>query len=65
MTATGAAQPVCAGDPGFDTTHAPVLPYGATWRHYRFVCTAAPSGITCRNPAGHGWCMSAHHWRQF
>ena len=50
--------------PGFDPQGAPVLPYGSTWRHYRFVCTTAPSGVTCRNADGHGWFMSARHWRR-
>ena len=65
MTGTGSSEPVCAGDSGFDPQGAPVLPYGSTWRHYGFVCTAAPSGVTCRNPASHGWFMSARGWRRF
>jgi hypothetical protein len=65
MYTQGKASVVCAGDPGFDPYHAPLLAYGHTWRQFGFTCRAQPGGLTCRNPRGHGWFLSRNRWRMF
>jgi hypothetical protein len=40
-----------------------ILAYGTTWRHKGIVCTSARSGLTCRNPSGHGFFFSHRSWR--
>ncbi len=63
MRGTGRPAVVCASDPGFDQSYAPVLPYGRLWRHVGFTCRARPGGLTCRNRSSHGWFLSRNSWR--
>ncbi len=56
---------LCANDPGFSQYGAPILGYGRVWHHFTFTCWSRPAGLTCRNPAGHGWFLSAKSWRTF
>ena len=54
---TGRGRLVCHGDTVADPA-APVIGYGTQWRAYGFVCTSQPNGLTCVNPAGHGFSLS-------
>ena len=59
----------CAGGTMYDpSTQHPryvTLAYGQTWRHGLFTCTSRASGVTCRNPAGHGLFVSRESYRVF
>ena len=44
---------------------AKVLGYGASWHGAGLRCTSELKGLTCRNPAGHGFFLSRAHWRSF
>jgi hypothetical protein len=46
-------------------TDVPVLAYGRSWRRYRIVCVSRSTGLTCRNPAGHGFTLSRERQRIF
>ena len=39
------------------------LGYGKAWRHGAFRCASAVTGVSCRNPAGHGLFVSRQSWR--
>jgi hypothetical protein len=65
MNNTGRPSILCAGDSGFNPEGAPVLAYGRVWRHFTFTCWSRRTGLTCRNPAGHGWTLSGARWRSF
>jgi hypothetical protein len=41
------------------------LPYGKTRHFGPFTCTSRVSGLTCRNPAGHGFTVSRQRQRVF
>ena len=41
------------------------LDYGKTWRHGAFRCASAVTGVSGRNPAGHGLFLSRQSWRAF
>ena len=56
LNRTGRARYVCAGDTALNT--GPRLAYGATRRIGSIVCVSRTSGLTCTNPAGHGFRMS-------
>lgn len=57
----------CSGGTLYDpTTQHPryiTLPYGKTWRRGVFTCTSRATGVTCRNPAGHGLFVSRESYR--
>jgi hypothetical protein len=53
----GPGRLMCHGDTVFDPS-APVLAYGRQWRPYSFTCTSQTTGLTCVNPAGHGFSLS-------
>ncbi len=59
----------CAGgvlyDPQTQHPHYVTLAYGKTWRHGAFTCTSATTGVTCRNPKGHGIFVSRESYRVF
>lgn len=57
MTKTGRARALCVSDSVYDRK-AKVLRYGATRSFGAFKCTARRTGLTCRNPRGHGWLLS-------
>ena len=61
---SGRARVTCAGDTVLDQ-RARVLAYGSTWRRGGFSCVSRTSGLTCRNPAGHGFFLSRQSWRRF
>lgn len=48
---------VCHGDT-VKTPEAQSLPYGATWERKGISCSSEKTGLTCRNPAGHGFMLS-------
>jgi hypothetical protein len=54
----------CAGDTVYNPK-ARVLAYGHRWSRDGFSCTSAAAGLTCRNPAGHGFFLSRQSWRTF
>ena len=41
------------------------LPYGTTRRFGPFTCNSRTTGLTCRNPAGHGFSVSRQRQRVF
>jgi hypothetical protein len=53
----GPGRLFCHGDTVFDPA-SPVIAYGTQWRAYGFTCTSQTSGLTCVNPAGHGFSLS-------
>jgi hypothetical protein len=55
---------VCHGDTAIDP-RAPKVPYGSTWSREGFRCRSRASGLTCTNPAGHGFFLSRERWRIF
>src|SRR5579872_6834432 len=67
LALTGRTHGFCSGDIGVlaELGRAPVLPYGSTWRHGGFVCTSARTGLTCKNPSGHGFFLSRQRWHAF
>lgn len=44
---------------------AKVLAYGTSWHGGGLRCTSEEKGLTCRNPAGHGFFLSRQSWRRF
>lgn len=60
----GEAGFVCAGDTARDPT-ARVLRYGQDSQVGRLRCASREDGITCRNPAGHGFFMARDRYRLF
>jgi hypothetical protein len=46
-------------------TGLPRLPYGHTWRWRGFSCASEATGLTCRNPQGHGFFLSRESQRVF
>jgi hypothetical protein len=50
---------------GNAATDLPRLAYGHTWRWRGFRCTAETTGLTCRNPQGHGFFLSRASQRVF
>ena len=59
----------CAGgvlyDPQKQRPRYGTLAYGKAWRHGAFTCMSAPTGVTCRNPRGHGVFVSGESYRLF
>jgi hypothetical protein len=59
----------CSGgtlyDPSTQHPHHVTLAYGKTWRSGAFTCTSRVTGVTCRNPAGHGLFVSRESYRTF
>ena len=39
------------------------LPYGKSWHRGAFTCESRRTGVTCRNPGGHGLFISRESWR--
>jgi hypothetical protein len=66
QTGFGRTQP-CAGDAGpfANPNGAHTVPYGKTWHGGPFKCKSSRSGMTCRNPGGHGFFLAHQHWRVF
>jgi hypothetical protein len=62
LGAKGRARPVCAGDTAVDP-HAPVLPYGKTWRRGAITCSSARDGLRCASRSGHGFFLARQSWR--
>lgn len=54
---TGPGDLMCHGDT-VKNPEAPVIVYGDTWRIYGFTCLSQTTGLTCRNPQGHGFSIS-------
>ena len=59
----------CSGGAMYDSsTQHPsyvTLAYGKTWKRSGFTCWSRVSGVTCKNPAGHGLFVSRRSWRAF
>ncbi|MHB2168240.1 DUF6636 domain-containing protein [Alsobacter sp. R-9] len=51
------AARICHGDTVMDEGY-PVLPYGASWTRFGFVCLSDMKGVTCRNRHGRGFFLS-------
>jgi hypothetical protein len=64
MNTRGRAAVLCISDTVFDK-RSPTLRYGQTWRRGGFTCTSRSTGLTCRNPSGHGWVLSRQRSRIF
>lgn len=64
---TGRTHGFCSGDVGVlaELGRAPVLGYGTTWHRGGFVCTSSMTGLTCKNPSGHGFFLSRQSWHGF
>jgi hypothetical protein len=41
------------------------LAYGKVWSRGAFTCTSSPTGVTCRNPKGHGLFVSRESYRVY
>jgi hypothetical protein len=68
LSVTGHVELVpCAGDAGpfAAPANAVFLHYGKAWSAGGLTCTAATSGLTCRNRDGHGFFLSLRSWRTF
>jgi hypothetical protein len=69
LAATRKSGVTCSGGILYNPdTQRPVfrtLPYGRTWKHGAFTCASARTGLTCRNPGGHGLFISRESWRAF
>ena len=67
LSATGKGLVTCSGgilyNPDTQTPSYVNLPYGKTWRHGAFTCWSRTTGVTCRNPKGHGLFVSRESWR--
>jgi hypothetical protein len=59
----------CSGGAMYDSsTQHPsfvTLPYGKTWKRSVFSCRSRVTGVTCKNPSGHGLFVSRQSWRAF
>ena len=64
MTETGRGRPLCISDSVYDRK-AKVLRYGASRSFGPFRCTSRRTGLTCRNPRGHGWVLSRQTQKVF
>jgi hypothetical protein len=64
MTRTGRGRALCISDSVYDR-NAKVLRYGTTRSFGPFKCTSRRSGLTCRNPRGHGWILSRQTQKLF
>jgi hypothetical protein len=49
--------PLCYGDTVQDP-RLPVLPYGRHWQRGGLTCLSEQTGVTCRNPRGHGFTLA-------
>lgn len=61
LSATGPAEPVCAGDTAYDTG-GPVLEYGHAWQRGEFYCASTTSGLRCVRNDGPGFFLSRRRW---
>jgi hypothetical protein len=50
---------------GNAATDYPKLAYGRSWSWHTIRCSSARRGLTCRNPAGHGFFLSRASQRVF
>ena len=57
-------SPLCYGDTAQDD-RLPVLPYGQSWQRSGLTCISEQSGVSCRNPRGHGFTLSRAAQRVF
>lgn len=57
----------CSGgilySPGTQRPVYAVLPYGKSWHKGVFTCASRRTGVTCRNPGGHGLFIAREAWR--
>lgn len=64
VASTGPGYPLCAGDTVNDGSNA-VLNYGQQFTHGSVTCVSEKSGVTCKNPSGHGFSLSRARQRVF
>ncbi|HKP92110.1 MAG TPA: DUF6636 domain-containing protein [Thermoleophilaceae bacterium] len=62
---SGRGRPICAGDTVLSATDPRTIPYGSTWLLGPYSCTSRKTGLTCRNPEGHGIALSLEEQRVF
>jgi hypothetical protein len=67
LSATRRGFVSCSGgvlfNPGTQRPSYVTLPYGRSWKHGAFTCRSRTTGVTCRNPRGHGLFVSRRSWR--
>ena len=56
-TAARSGERICHGDTVVDAS-TPVLGYGQAWERGGFRCKSEQSGVSCKNPSGHGFEIS-------
>jgi hypothetical protein len=61
---TGPGGLMCHGDTVRNPA-TPVIAYGASWSIYGFACLSQTTGLTCRNPQGHGFSISREAQKVF
>jgi hypothetical protein len=64
LTRSGPAGAACAGDTVL-LANARTIPYGKTWLLGPYSCTSRESGLSCRNPDGHGLALSLQAQKVF
>lgn len=62
---SGAARAICAGDTVLSANDARTIPYGKTWLLGPYTCISRKSGLSCRNPEGHGLALSLQAQKVF
>jgi hypothetical protein len=62
---SGAARPICAGDTVLSATDSHAFPYGKTWLLGPYSCISRKTGLSCRNPEGHGMSLSLEAQKVF
>jgi hypothetical protein len=65
MRRSGAAKAICAGDTVLSAPDARTIPYGRTWLLGPYTCISRKSGLSCRNPDGHGIALSLQAQKVF
>lgn len=67
LRAKGSGELNCTGgilyNPGKYRPRYATLPYGRSWHREAFTCDSRRSGVTCRNPRGHGIFVSRESYR--
>ena len=67
LGARGQGEVLCTGgilySPGTQVPRFRTLAYGRSWRSGAFTCVSRVTGLTCRNPGGHGVFVARESWR--
>ena len=62
---SGPARAICAGDTVLSANDAQTIPYGKTWLLGPYSCTSRETGLSCKNPDGHGLSLSLQAQKVF